>query len=200
MKKEGINLEGSREQEINNNIMTQLMQRLSIENADVGGILFSTFGKKDSQTLVFPTPIRIRIRRYGRRGKAVTVDEFLVVTQDGMKLIQVVDTSTRVSANDEYLKGENLSNYIMDRRSVKPGLGEGYRRREGILILGRLSISRIMTKGDGGFLQINGEPVYKNCRLIDDKTGRAEEIFRANIERVKATQAAAQKVNELFVS
>lgn len=166
-----------------------LISRLEAKNAEVGGVLFSTFGRKDRKALVFPT-------HSTRKTEDAEINEFLVVIKDGFKLIQIDNLES-----ENGISLEDIDRLILEARKKKSVFhyGRGYSDiNGGILNLGPVDITAKSASMYVPPADYSLKRYFDNCRLVDADENRVEEIFRANIERVKATQTTAQKVNELL--
>lgn len=170
-------------------IMDQTIASLDAKNAEVGGFLFASFGRGNSRALIFPTPLEVAER-------TITASEFLVVTRDGPKSIEVRRTGSGIGS-------EAIS------RLVRPWLGKkhgfldliyGYDSNRLLRIAGSLFIYPERTEDWRGtsLFSYDQPTVYNNCRLIDADPNWLEQAVQLNLNRVEALQRSAQRVEEII--
>lgn len=174
----------------------QTILDLEAKNREFNGMLFATFKTGREKTLIFPTPSSRIIGNIDIDGSLTIVDEFLVITLDGPKAIQV---STE---NSGFARAEVIENLINKRLGKKPGFfsGTGYVRDwDG----GTVNIAR----GLGGGLFISKDKTTRfyrdvrhdyNCRLVEIDKDRVEKLLQANIERAQRIKASSRKVSEVL--
>ncbi len=171
-------------QEHNQGPLSQMMLDLKAKNREFGDQLYSRFKSGREETFIFPTSLSVITG-----DKAV--DEFLVITLDGYKAIQI-DTGSMGFANTK-----TIGDLIRGRLGKKPGFfsAPGYLKDldDGTLSIGR-ELGRLFI-GQVGTTKLHSDYQYDhNCRLVEIDELRVEEILKLNIERVRKIQATASRV------
>lgn len=181
--------------------LSQTMRELEAKNAKVGGTLFSTVGKGEKKAFLFPTYVT---RQEGEE----TVNEFLVVTPTRVKAIQV--SNFVIDNIPQWMKGKGIARFFTSPSAMsqsiieaKDGRGYNVKGKDGErlkFMVGdlELRIGALTSRRTGDWLNELEAESYRNCRLVNPNEEQVKEMLAANMERVKATQAAAQKVNAML--
>lgn len=178
-----------RQQQHDQEPQLQRMRGLEERNHTLDDKLFSVVGNGKHRAFCFP----ISLSRQTSHG---IVDEFLVVTADGNRAIQV-DRGSTISF--PHLK--TIGEIITRRLGKKPHLfssGRGFinmnSANESLHIKNGLSIGLAKTRGV--FLEFDAEDA--SCRLVAIDGDRVEQLLQANIQRVREVQATSQRVSSVF--
>lgn len=195
--------------------MLETMATLKTENAELGGSLFGIFGKGDSEFFLFNTPLQRAISQPD--GTSQTVNDFLVVTRGGFKLIRIDEGATAswypyggVKNLKEQL--ELYANYGQPTTTSPERSGFSYsahyqRDYQGgsiIFPLDTFHHTRGLFKIEPHSTLFPGSEPTKSMRLvaeIDSKT--VLEIVRLNQERIKEEvekEAQTKKIMEAKIA
>lgn len=186
--------------------MRQTMDALKTENTELGGKLFAVFGQKEEEFLLFRVPLQRQISQPD--GASQTVDDFLVVTPQGFKLIRV-DEGAKASWPEGGVRDlkEQIERYVkygQDARMKGIFNDSAYHRRQAMgdkLVFPlevdgrRVGFSFEIGPHSTIFTSLGSES--ESMRLVNADPKTVPEIGRINQERIKEEIAEEARNEEI---
>ncbi len=211
----GLNLEGgvtpSEQQPLPDlkETMNGVAERLKIKNTELGGQLLGIFGQGESEALIFPVPVESQgggdsdeTAFFAPKGMS---DNFLVVTEEGFKLIQVDKTREIVDRHGGKSDPQLIANIVREgqtnpsERQAELGL-----RRDGLYLDPSLHVATIGMSRSAQFLGNSVRLVEEVdpdlvVTIVKTNMDRIESIKREELERkLKPNIEAAGKLMGLL--